>query len=236
MWRTANLSDYPISNSHQRWKDLSPSYEVFLWTDKRIAELFNRSEYRYLRETYQRYPYAIQRADLSRLLILYDQGGIYADLDVFPGQLSGIEQLRQTNVSFLIPRSSDGATLINHFLMSEQSSPILAYLLHRVRRPSRWRRIYLLPYLEVFSTGSIFLTEMLREWLEQESASPGETNHSLGILSEKEIGQFIEHLPGRSWHSFDGFLLNELVDRPVRAFAVVVLFSMLFLLVYLKKF
>ena len=235
MWRTTNLSDYPIGNSHQRWKAFSPTYEIFLWTDKRIEELFNRSEYRYLQETYHRYPYAIQRADLSRLLILYDQGGIYADLDVFPRQLSRIESLRLRNVSFLIPRSSEGSTLINHFLLSERSSPILGYLLHQVRPASPWKRIYLLPYLEVFSTGSIFLTEMLRRWLERDSS--GETtNLSLGILSEKEIGHYIEHHTGRSWHSLDGYLLNQLVDRPGRTvFFVSLLLSLLLLFYFFLK-
>src|ERR1700728_584436 len=49
MWKSNNLLTYPIENSHSEWKKLYPNYEIRLWTDEDLEELFNRKEYKYLK-------------------------------------------------------------------------------------------------------------------------------------------------------------------------------------------
>ena len=222
MWKTSNLSSYPIDNSHSEWRRLFPDYDIRLWTDAQLDELMLSNAYLHLNSIYRSYPHSIQRSDLARLVILHRDGGIYADLDVFPVSRQ-VEALRLSNVSLLVPRSSTGSSLINHFLVAEPSSPILGHILQQFA-PVPWtRRIYLSPYLDVFSTGSIFLTRVLRQWIfaspsssssSSSSSSPSCGTHLLWVMPEDQIKDYVEHRTGRSWHSLDGLVLNHIVDKP----------------------
>jgi mannosyltransferase OCH1-like enzyme len=51
-----------------------------LWTDKKSRE-FIAAEYPWFLETFDGYPYPIQRADAIRYFVLHHFGGIYIDLD-----------------------------------------------------------------------------------------------------------------------------------------------------------
>lgn len=51
-----------------------------LWTDQ-SARSFIAENYPWFLETFDSYPYAIQRADVIRYFILAHFGGIYIDLD-----------------------------------------------------------------------------------------------------------------------------------------------------------
>ena len=216
MWKTSNLLTYPINNSHSQWKNRYPDYQIILWTDNEIEKLILKEEYKYLYPAYKSYFYGIQRADLARLIILYHEGGIYADLDVFPGDRK-IEELRLKNASFIIPRSASDICLINHFLMAEQHSPILNTILKNIRPKSFLKQIFLLPYLEVFSTGSIFLTNIIRKRIRSINAK----DERLIILSKDYLSLYIYHDAGRSWHLFDGYLINQ-IDAYPKAFSTVI--------------
>ena len=84
MWKSEDLSTFPINNSFNEWKKSYSNYEIRFWTDRQIENLISQPEYQYLYSTYHSFTYSIQRADLARLLVLHAYGGIYADLDVFP--------------------------------------------------------------------------------------------------------------------------------------------------------
>jgi mannosyltransferase OCH1-like enzyme len=228
MWKSKNLLTYPINNSHSEWKRFYPNYEIRLWTDEDLEKLVLKTEYEYLYSIYKSYFYSIQRADLARLIILHAYGGIYADLDVFPCS-EQIENLRLSNVSLIIPRSTSSSSLINHFLVSQKSSDILDYILHEIVPMKFYQRIYILPYLEVFSTGSFFLTRVLRKYIQLSKNK----NHSLWILSESEVTNYVTHHTGRSWHLFDGFILNKIDQNPILfiSFSTVLL---LFLVCFIK--
>ncbi|CAF3108642.1 unnamed protein product, partial [Rotaria sp. Silwood2] len=141
-WKNNNLSTYPINNSHSEWKRLYPNYKIRLWTDEDIDELISEDHYKNLYNIYKEYPYSIQRADLSRLIILHSQGGIYADLDVFPCSKQ-IENIRLSNASFIIPRSASGLSLINHFLVAQKSSPIINFILDEIVPFKYYKIIYI---------------------------------------------------------------------------------------------
>jgi mannosyltransferase OCH1-like enzyme len=219
MWKTTNLLTYPINTSHNEWKKFYPDYKINLWTDKQIEELILKEEYKYLYSIYKSYSYAIQRADLARLIILHNDGGIYADLDVHPCS-TNIEELRVKDASLIIPRSSSDICLINHFIMSEQHSDILDYILHQIQSKSFLKQIIILPYLEVFSTGSIFLTNIIRKRIK--IINPNDDR--LIILSKDQLSKYIDHGIGRSWHLFDGYLINQIDANPKRFFICFIFF------------
>ena len=82
---------------HQTWKsDLVPSYtvpwitswrrhhpdwQIWFWNDSDVSMYISKKYPQYL-ELFNSYATQIQRIDAARLIILYEFGGIYADLDV----------------------------------------------------------------------------------------------------------------------------------------------------------
>ncbi|CAF1357659.1 unnamed protein product [Rotaria sp. Silwood1] len=97
-------------------------------------------------------------------LIIKRISGIYTDLDVFPCSRQ-VEKLRLSSASFIIPRSASGSSLINHFLVAPKSSPVIDFILHEIAPLKFYRRIYIVPCLEFFSIGSIFLTRVIRKYI-----------------------------------------------------------------------
>jgi len=223
MWKTDNLLTYPIENSHSEWKKLYPNYEIRLWTDEDLEILINKEEYKYLKSISESYPYSIQRADLFRLIVLHSEGGIYADLDVFPCS-NQIEYLRLSNMSLIIPRSYTGSALINHFLIAQKSSIIIDFILHQMIQIKFYNRIYISPYLQVFSTGSLFLTRIINKYIQL-------CNNNLWILSEDEVKTYVNHHMGRSWHSFDGFIFNFIDEKP-KLFILIIILIILIIFIF----
>lgn len=231
MWKNDKLSTYPINNSHSEWKRLYPNYKIILWTDEDLNKLISKSEYKYLYDTYYSYKYSIQRADLARLIVLHNQGGIYADLDVFPCSKS-IEKLRLLNISFIVPRADMGSSLINHFLISQKSSYVIDYILHQTVPSKFYKRIYLIPYLEVFSTGSISLTRILRKF----QLSTNNDNNLLCILSGSDVKNYVTHHIGRSWHSIDGFIINQIYEYRISFIYIIIIFSSFIFFIFIKQY
>jgi mannosyltransferase OCH1-like enzyme len=80
LWRSLDFSDYPITPSLSEWRDQygSRGWDVRLWTDDDVEELISR-EYPSLKALYHSYPYAVQRADIARLMVVDHEGGVYVD-------------------------------------------------------------------------------------------------------------------------------------------------------------
>jgi mannosyltransferase OCH1-like enzyme len=64
----------------EKWKQLHPLWEYRLWTDIANREFIHDHFPEFLNK-YDGYPYAIQRVDAIRYLLLYRYGGVYVDLD-----------------------------------------------------------------------------------------------------------------------------------------------------------
>ncbi len=78
---------YANESIPERWREpqascrrLHDDYHYRLWTDALARELI-ASEYPWFLDTFDHYPYPIQRADAIRYFVLAHYGGIYIDLD-----------------------------------------------------------------------------------------------------------------------------------------------------------
>lgn len=63
----------------QTWKEQHPDWMYVFWDGYKI-DSFMRTHSEYV-DVYESYRYAVQRWDMIRYLVLYEYGGIYADLD-----------------------------------------------------------------------------------------------------------------------------------------------------------
>mmetsp|Transcript_34994 Transcript_34994/g.57254 ORF Transcript_34994/g.57254 Transcript_34994/m.57254 type:complete len:333 (-) Transcript_34994:110-1108(-) len=65
----------------QTWKDMNPKCEYKLWNDTEIAELAQKVSPKIIWPIWEGL-HPVQRADVFRYLVLWHQGGYYADVDV----------------------------------------------------------------------------------------------------------------------------------------------------------
>lgn len=70
----------------ENWKKLNPEYKIFLYDDNECIDYLKNnklygSDYA---EFFEKIPYGPIKADLWRLCILYENGGVYSDIDVEP--------------------------------------------------------------------------------------------------------------------------------------------------------
>jgi mannosyltransferase OCH1-like enzyme len=62
------------------WKEKFPDFEYKMWTDEDMDE-FILTKYEWFWPTYKAYDHKIKRIDAARYFIMYEYGGIYADMD-----------------------------------------------------------------------------------------------------------------------------------------------------------
>ena len=74
-WRPVWLASQPS------WAQQFPDFEYRLWTDEDLRE-FIALRFPAFLPTYLGYAHAINRVDAARYFVLYELGGIYADLDI----------------------------------------------------------------------------------------------------------------------------------------------------------
>ncbi|RCI11038.1 hypothetical protein L249_5181 [Ophiocordyceps polyrhachis-furcata BCC 54312] len=212
IWKTSNVSSYPIEATHAAWKAMFEprNYTVKLWAESDIVDLIE-AKYPWLLSTYQAYSQNIQRADVARLLVLHAEGGIYADLDVHPISFDELSCWRRLNLQALFAPTSGTSGISNHFVMAEKGTAFLQWALHEAKRrggPSS--RHILFPYLQVFwSTGPLMINSALRSY----ASHMGQADKPVGVAEEGYCGSVLWHAAGRSWHKSDGRLLNYVADR-----------------------
>jgi mannosyltransferase OCH1-like enzyme len=66
---------------HDTWKQHFSGFEHKMWTDEAL-DSFVMSRHPTFYDTYQNFKFPIQRFDVVRYFILYEYGGIYADMDI----------------------------------------------------------------------------------------------------------------------------------------------------------
>ena len=69
--------------SHNSWLKYykEPEYKIMMWNDEEDINNFIKNKYSWFYSIYCNYPHKIQRIDMVRYFIIYEYGGIYADMD-----------------------------------------------------------------------------------------------------------------------------------------------------------
>lgn len=82
IWQTMKTNEVPVfmKTYADSWIELNPEYEYRFHDDHDIIEFLKKDFPEYL-EGYGKLKYGASKADLWRYLIIYQYGGIYADID-----------------------------------------------------------------------------------------------------------------------------------------------------------
>ncbi|EUC44122.1 glycosyltransferase family 32 protein [Bipolaris oryzae ATCC 44560] len=175
--------------------DLHPDYEYKLWTDKKSRE-FIAAEYPWFLETFDGYPYPIQRADAIRYFVLHHFGGIYIDLD------DGCNRSLDPLLAYPAWVRRTLPTGISNDVMG--AVPRHPFFLKAIDSLTDYNRRWPLPYVTVMaSTGPLYLSLI---WRHYNNAGPVDEER-VRILFPDEYNNhswsFFTHHLGNSWHRTD---------------------------------
>lgn len=183
-----------------------------LWTDASSRE-FIAQHYRWFLDTFDSYPYPIQRADAIRYFVLHHYGGIYMDLDI--GCLRRLDPLLVFPV--ILPRTIP-VGVSNDLMFAEKEHPFMAQTIHNlVTFDHNW----ILNYPTVmFSTGPMFLSAQYGLYTSSQPLTPDSPGGEVRILPKSLYGKnakpgeaphsFFSHFYGSSWHSDDAAFIGFL--------------------------
>ncbi|CAG8041369.1 unnamed protein product [Penicillium salamii] len=188
-------------DAQQSCIDLHPDYEYILWTD-RTAHDFIAAHYPWFLDTFENYPYPIQRADTIRYFILSHLGGIYIDMD------DGCNRRLDPLLTFPAWVRRTTPTGISNDAMG--SIPQHPFFLKVIESLQSYDRSWLFPYITIMSsTGPLFLSiiwKQYRRW----SRLLDEASR-VRILMPEEYMQyprsFFTHHVGNSWHRGDASII-----------------------------
>ncbi|KAK3202413.1 hypothetical protein GRF29_161g1125721 [Pseudopithomyces chartarum] len=172
-----------------------PDYEYKLWTDKKSRE-FIAAEYPWFLETFDGYPYPIQRADAIRYFVLHHFGGIYIDLD------DGCNRSLDPLLAYPAWVRKTNPTGISNDAMG--SVPRHKFFLNAIDRLPDYNRRWPLPYITVMaSTGPLYLSVI---WRHYNKLAPEGLDRVRVLFPAEYNGNswsFFTHHLGNSWHNND---------------------------------
>lgn len=180
-----------------------------LWTDDK-SRAFIAEHYPWFLDTFNDYPYAIQRADAIRYFILYHYGGVYLDLDI--GCTRPLDPLLVHPV--ILPKTIP-VGVSNDLMFAEKGHDFLAQTIHNL---VTFDHSWILNYPTVmFSTGPMFLSAQYGIYQSSHASTPGEP---IRILPKAFYGKnakegeaphsFFSHFYGSSWHADDAAFIGFL--------------------------
>ena len=179
----------PLELSTNSWKDKNPDYAYSLYNEY-SAESFLKTHFdKEVVTAYQRCDIIAEKADLFRLAYLYQEGGIYADVDDLC--LQGLNTLLAEHHSFIVYQ--EGLALGNNFIASHKGNRIIKAsldtcvrnLMNYVVEPS-W-----------YKTGPMLLTEQVIRQLASAQLSEAQNERiAVSIVSQETFRQYVKpHLP-----------------------------------------
>ncbi|KAL2350292.1 nucleotide-diphospho-sugar transferase [Cryomyces antarcticus] len=187
VWQEAQRSCIELHKDH---------YEYKFWTDAKSRE-FIAAEYPWFLDTFNGYPYPIQRADAIRYFVLATFGGIYIDLD------NGCNRRLDPLLPYPAWVRRTVPTGISNDAMG--SVPQHPFFLRVIRSLEKYNRSWILPYITIMgSTGPLFLSVIWRRY-SREGLNQGDGRVRILFPDEyqdKPWGFFLHNL-GNSWHGKD---------------------------------
>jgi len=160
-WKSSDLPD-EFRRNFERLRELhpAPAWTHRVWSDDEIMD-FAQTHYPDRKDAFEALPKHIMRVDLFRYMVMFVQGGVYSDLDVW--MFRSIDELL-ADARLVLAAETDVVTdpnfIAQHFLSSVPGHPFWEDLLHAaLDRPLDAIRGYGDP---VSATGPVFVTRIWR--------------------------------------------------------------------------
>jgi mannosyltransferase OCH1-like enzyme len=166
-----------------------------LWTDEK-SRSFIKAEYPWFLDTFDAYPFPIQRADSIRYFVLAFYGGIYIDLD------DGCNRRLDPLLSYPAWLRRTVPTGISNDAMG--AVPQHPFFLRVIDSLQSYNHYWFMPYITVmYSTGPLFLSVIWKEYMNTPRPA---SDHVRLLMPDEYKGfkwSFFNITKGSSWHGKD---------------------------------
>lgn len=205
-WKDENIPD-KWAQSPVEWKRHHPDWTYMLWTDVNIREYIEKN-HPHLLSLHDSFPHNIQRADMIRYLILYDMGGVYCDLDLYP--LGPIDRYLELGAEVYMVYSANANCFTNGLMVSAKGAPVWLDVQRRIAQPIPWWAFG--KHLQVMtSTGPIMLTAAFKNTGMTYAVLPKTLFNPYSVTDDftaAKPGIVLRALPGGSWNAWDSKAYN----------------------------
>ena len=82
-WKTQSLPE-KVSKIHKKSKKLNKDYNHIIYTDEQMNDYINSNVDKEIANVYWKMKHIVAKADIWRYSILFNEGGIYVDIDSWP--------------------------------------------------------------------------------------------------------------------------------------------------------
>lgn len=165
-WKDERHPDDNVTFFYARWKEIfpEPKWRFMLWTDESARTLI-AANYSWFLPYYDSYSTNIQRADVVRLFILLQYGGLYADADYEP-RTNFWRYLPADRLALVESPYKYNEEVQNSLMSSPAGAPLLRYAISQLASTHNMSVLS--------STGPAFLQHVL-----EQAALSGEPLHEL---------------------------------------------------------
>ena len=165
-------------------------------------EAFVAAEYPWLLSTYFTYPYAVQRCDVARYLLLYHYGGPYVDVDLIClSPLSVIFADASVDAGVLVTPTVPFGVSINFIGVRRPRDPVIRGVISGLRRAAASPWYPPLPYTAVkYRVGSVYFTRLL-------NCYSGEGG--VHVIPWSNLSSYIRHIQSKSWNKWDAWIMSN---------------------------
>ena len=238
-WKDENIPE-KWKKAQQDWLNLHPGWEYMLWTDKKIREYISTRHPDYL-ALHDSYEYPIQRADMIRYFVLYDYGGVYCDMDMYP--MKNIEPYLLNDIDYFV-YSANGDVITNCFMISRKNSLIMKKIQENLKKDIPWFAIG--KHLHVlYSTGPLLVNHtLLNDITEPFAILPRRLFNPYSIVNDDHITDIKESYintvdSSSTWNGYDTSIYNFIAKY--RTFFIVLgivslILIIFFLIHYISKY
>ena len=234
-WKDENIPD-KWKKSNQEWQRLHPDWKYVLWTDDANRSLI-KTKFPWFLETYDGFKHNIQRVDAVRYFILYEYGGVYSDLDLYPVQsINKIFDFKTDQCYF----TYSGYFLTNNFMVSKKGAIFWLDVFKEMEcyKLPTWANC--LKHFEVeLTTGPMMIDRVIKKHLHDSIGLLPKGFRAYSIdecVDESNIkeGTYLVPLQGKSWCGWDSHLLNFInkYKEQLSVLGIVFLIFIIVLLVY----
>jgi len=116
----------------QSWKDKFPDFEYRMWHDEDLDEFMKTNYPDFYQNVYSKYDKNIKKIDAARYFILYEFGGMYADMD-FECKKNFWDQIPQDKVS-IAESATQGEQYQNALMITPKSNPFWLDVIEQLKK------------------------------------------------------------------------------------------------------
>ncbi len=218
------------------WKKTHPTWDINFMTDNDNKLYIEKNHPDFL-QTYNSFPYNIQRADAIRYFLLKDQGGLYSDMDIEP--IKNIEPyLEDIRADALLVYSGNVDVFTNSFMLSPLNSPFWDKVIEGMKHPVLPWYAVSKHFIVMYSTGPMLLNRIAKEYTRPIVVLPRNVFMAYNISNHNENKPLAvtKPLKGGSWNGWDSKLLNlgYSVYNNTLPTLIIIIISILFIIFVIK--